>query len=654
MKKIKIVALVVLLIFGLVFISNLDKNLRYKIDLMDYNRYNAPLSDDEISFIENKNLLVGVYNYPPLAYTNSFNNYNTGIMVDYLSQLAIELTSNIHTKVGKNEDLIQSLDRDDIDIILSENRKGEKGRDDILLTQPLCTVKSKILVKKNSNIRTIEDLEGKTLVTLQKDNLDFRISGYFKDVEDLDIIEVENIYQGFALLDKNFVAGFVGDDMAAAHFLQVTSKGGIYKFLEPVIYEKEISLGVKEENMHLLNILNKGILQLKKKNLITQTQHKWLGSFQTDSLDIKSIEIAYRFIILATIIFGAFSVWNYSIVKKVNEKTRELSESRSELCLIIETMENGILVIENDSEIVECNDAISRITGISKRNLMRSEYRDIRELNPFLDKKNWNRILNLGDSYYYITSQDVTDNKKMIVVEDYTEKYLKEKVERQESKMIAIGQLSAGLAHEIRNPLGLIKSYTYIIENDNPSEKYKQALSVINNSIKRINNLIENLLRFSRFANEETQLVNVKEFIDSIIEVEKDSIEEDINIRANYKEMDREEISINTEVLRMVLINLINNSVDSFYGVEKTDKKIEINVYVKENQFNLSIIDNGCGIEEEKLDKIFNPFFSTKESGTGLGLYIISTEVTNHNGRITVSSELGEGTTFNIVLPIME
>lgn len=117
----------------------------------------------------------------------------------------------------------------------------------------------------------------------------------------------------------------------------------------------------------MLDILNKGILQLKKKNLIAQTQYKWLGDFDT-GVDLGTIESTYRVLIVIMFIIGGFSVWNYIITQRVNTRTRELFESKEELRLIIDTMRNGIMVIEDDTTILECNDSIAEMTGFQREN----------------------------------------------------------------------------------------------------------------------------------------------------------------------------------------------------------------------------------------------------------------------------------------------
>ena len=617
----------------------------------EYYSFDVGLSENEEAFLKEKSLLVGVYNDPPLSFINEFNNHNVGIMVDYLSQLAIELSNNMHIKASSRETLLGAINNDDIDIAVVE--KTIENDEDLDFSQPLCVLKGKISVRNNSNIDTISDLEGMTLVTLEKDNVNGEINEFFKEKAKVNIIEVDNMYQCFALIRNKIAVGFVGDDMEVAHFLNVTNTGTSHKFLEPTLYEKEMCLAVKKGNDELLSILNKGILKLKKKNLIAQTQRKWLGDFDSHGIDLFQLELAYKILGAIMLIVAVFSSWNYIITQRVNTKTRELSESKAELRLIIETLQTGIMVIESESIIVECNDAVTNLVGISREALIGENYRNIEALKPFVDENNMDEVFNEGGVYYYITSQKFENNKRLIMIEDYTEKYFTERRARQESKMIAVGQLSAGLAHEIRNPLGLIKSYVYIIEKYSTDEIFKHGISVINDSVGRINLLIENLLRFSKLSNDESRLVDVENLLELILTLEEKNLEKnEIEVSCRIMDNNLRPIVMNEDILKMILLNLINNSIDSFSGVKREQKKINLEIGIENNNLMIKMADNGCGIEKDKLENIFNPFYSTKESGTGLGLYLISTEIRNNDGRISVESDLGEGTEFSIVLPI--
>lgn len=643
--------LILLFLIMAVGIRKLDLRLRYNMSLAEYYSYYAGLSSSEQAQLKEKPLLVGVYNDPPLSFTNEYNNDNAGIMVDYLSQLAIELSNNIHLKAASREQLLKALEEDEIDIIAIEKQTAD--HEHLAYSQPLCVVKGKIAVPANSVIESLQDLEGQTLVALEGDVANGRIHKYLEGKVKVNITLVDNMYQCFALVRNDLAVGFIGDDMEVAHYMNVTNRANGYKYLEAELYEKEMCLALKKENESLLTIVNKGILELKKKNLIVQTQKKWLGDFDSHGMDVRQLELAYKIVLSIVIIIVGFSSWNYVITQRVNTKTRELSESKAELRLIMDTLQRGIMVIENDAIIVECNDAITKLLKVTREDLIGKDYHEIDVLTPFLKKEHMDQVFKQGHAYYYITCQIYENNKRLIMIEDYTEKHITERRVRQESKMIAVGQLSAGLAHEIRNPLGLIKSYVYVLEKYASNDISKHAISVINDSVGRVNNLIENLLRFSKLSNDETKVVDIRNLIDLILSLEAKNLEEnDIQVTTRVRGDHIRPVIINEDVVKMILLNLINNGIDSFAELDRLKKKIHLDVEISQTELIITIIDNGCGIEKDQLENIFNPFYSTKDSGTGLGLYLIGTEIANNDGKISVDSKFGEGTEFKILLPI--
>ena len=110
-------------------------------------------------------------------------------------------------------------------------------------------------------------------------------------------------------------------------------------------------------------------------------------------------------------------------------------------------------------------------------------------------------------------------------------------------------------------------------------------------------------------------------------------------------------MTLNEDVLKLIIVNLLNNSIDALKEVSNTEKNIKITVTNMGDKLKIDFADNGSGIPKENLETIFNPFFTTKETGTGLGLYILNSEIRSKNGHITVESVEGEGTTFHIILP---
>lgn len=220
--------------------------------------------------------------------------------------------------------------------------------------------------------------------------------------------------------------------------------------------------------------------------------------------------------------------------------------------------------------------------------------------------------------------------------------------------MTAVGQLSTGLAHEIRNPLGLIRNYRYIIAGYATDDISRHAVEIIGSSVDRINGLIENLLNFSRLTKEESDWFDIRKTVGNVLLLEEKKAEA-AGIRLTVENQAAPWIYSNEETIRLVLFNLINNALEALekYQTEK-EKEIRVTLESDGSILEIRVSDNGAGIREENLENIFNPFFSTKENGTGLGLYIVSSELEKVSGTISVMSREDEETCFTIRIPAQQ
>ena len=231
--------------------------------------------------------------------------------------------------------------------------------------------------------------------------------------------------------------------------------------------------------------------------------------------------------------------------------------------------------------------------------------------------------------------------------------------------MAAIGELASGIAHEIRNPLGIIRTHSFIMKsNPDISDNNLKSLEFIDNSVERASNIIDNLLNFSKISGEEKENTNIKTFVENIVSLENKLLTKrniDLEINCNPYTI----VSINQEAMKHIIINLLSNATDALcvYDVEgnyiqnvNESPKITITISVNKDDKYLKIdfTDNGIGIKKEDAEQIFNPFFTTKgpNKGTGLGLYIIYNEINKLNGKIWVNSEVGKYTTFSLSIPI--
>nr|HPI73230.1 ATP-binding protein [bacterium] len=222
-------------------------------------------------------------------------------------------------------------------------------------------------------------------------------------------------------------------------------------------------------------------------------------------------------------------------------------------------------------------------------------------------------------------------------------------------KLATIGLLSSGIAHELRNPLNVIETARYSIE-DQLNHKYAdldQKLDIIKKNIRRASQIIENLLQFSKHSMYERERIDVEKLVDTTLSL----LEKEIAVRNIQCEKKFENVSMaffSLDSLKQVFLNIIYNAVQAMPngGVLRisTRKQAEPNWIV------MDFTDTGVGISNENLKHIFTPFFSTKQhsGGTGLGLYLSYSIVKREGGDVQVKSREGVGTTFTVKLPAVK
>ncbi len=224
----------------------------------------------------------------------------------------------------------------------------------------------------------------------------------------------------------------------------------------------------------------------------------------------------------------------------------------------------------------------------------------------------------------------------------------------QSEKMAALGQLAAGVAHEINNPLTAISmNAAFLLERGGGDEKQTRKLKTIEREADRAAAIVRSLLKFSRKHEvEKRERVQLNQVIEDVLgPIEHQFALDNIQIVRAFDE-GLPPISVNENQIRQVLLNLLNNARDAM----GKGGKITLGTSVREGKKREHVVevrDTGKGIAAEDLGRLFMPFFSTKEAGkgVGLGLYITRSIIADHGGEIDVESRVGEGTTFRVRLP---
>ncbi|QOR66905.1 response regulator [Cytobacillus suaedae] len=243
----------------------------------------------------------------------------------------------------------------------------------------------------------------------------------------------------------------------------------------------------------------------------------------------------------------------------------------------------------------------------------------------------------MGNAAIHIVARDVTEIKK-------TNEYIS-----QSEKLSVVGQLAAGIAHEIRNPLTSLRGFTQLVESTEADSTYIQIML---GEIDRINSIVSELLLLSKPTEGEFREIEIAELLHSVVILMNTQATLQ-NIEIKYQNLvDEKHVIINglENKLKQIFINLIKNAIEAM----EAGGEININIKKEENTVILQFCDQGCGIPEEYLSKIGQPFFTTKETGTGLGLMVCKSIMDNHHGKMSIQSELGVGTTITLTFPLSD
>ena len=339
---------------------------------------------------------------------------------------------------------------------------------------------------------------------------------------------------------------------------------------------------------------------------------------------------------------------------------------------VIESLSEGLLVTDASNRIVSANTAAGKITGQDQQQMLGA---DLFSLLPVAADQLGGKDLQQGENVEHLEithaggegdrilainavllkDAETTPIGRVLTIRDITEEKQRRAALFRAEKLAAVGQLSAGLAHELNTPLGSILGYArLLLRQDNFTDQQRDRLNLIAQQAKKSSAIIQGLLNFARVSSTTTKAGEAGCYPGQVIAEANKVLAaefEQRGITVNTRLDEDEAVAIDAKQLEQVIVNMLLNSMQA---MKATGGTITITTDVRGNRLQLSIIDDGPGIPQEVQSRIFDPFFTTKEvgEGTGLGLSICSGIINEFGGAIDVDSEEGHGTTFTITLPL--
>ncbi|WP_407310058.1 ATP-binding protein [Desulfosporosinus sp. SB140] len=356
------------------------------------------------------------------------------------------------------------------------------------------------------------------------------------------------------------------------------------------------------------------------------------------------------------------------IATSINQLAEKLHETRSHRDALLECSPNGIITVDKLGKIILFNPAVSSLTGIPPGTALGANYQEIglppaliRPLAAALTKQPTDmtkeEILSRPDGNSIavaISTSRLHDDEEIVgalaIIIDLREKRLLEAQVLRANRLAGLGELAAGIAHEIRNPLTAVKGYSQVLEDElDLHDPRREYTAVIVKEVNRLDRIVQGLLAFARPSASQFELVNLNQIIEeTLVLIEKPAFKHRIELRKEYGENVLAEVD--KDQIKQILLNLFINAGQAI----QDQGTIRIVTGQKGDQVAIRIIDSGLGISQAIIDKLFDPFFTTKGEGTGLGLAIAHQLIELHGGKIEVHSRLNSGTEFKLILPIRQ
>lgn len=348
----------------------------------------------------------------------------------------------------------------------------------------------------------------------------------------------------------------------------------------------------------------------------------------------------------------------------------DLNWSIRELKSIYNALDHSsIMMITNQAgEIVEVNDKLIEISGYDREELI-GQQQSLLYANHHLTKlfegirntvdagEVWKgevcQVAKDGQEYWVDTtivpfkSLEGRTTHFLALSHNITERKRSEELLHQQDKLAAVGQLAAGVAHEIRNPLTSMKGYTEYLHSEEQDLNRLEYFDIILDEIDRVNQIVEEFLVLAKPQSVHLEMQNIVPIIQNVLSLmEFDARKRNVNFYFDNV-YDHILVRCDENRLKQVFLNFVKNGMEAM----PDGGNIKVTTELKEGEVQISIEDTGVGIPPERLKMLGEPFYTTKKTGNGLGLMVSFKIIEGHKGRIVVESEVNKGTTFNILLP---
>lgn len=383
---------------------------------------------------------------------------------------------------------------------------------------------------------------------------------------------------------------------------------------------------------------------------------------EAQAADEKHMAVMFAILVFVGVVgcFTLFLIHSYRRSRKLVQETTAFSSE------ILRTLPVGIIATDMDDRITSINPAAQGITGLNRAAVTGRSLRDLlpgvwtvlegrTEQDAASEQEAWcmvgeTRRVPLAISASHIVTEEGEAIGTALIMRDLGEIRRLQSELRRRDRLVALGNMAAGIAHEVRNPLSAIKGLARFFMEASPEGSDESRMAdIMTKEVLRLDKVVGDLLDFAR-----PDVLNLTDVaLNELVERSHDMVRSDMDARNIRFEADLPQpplsVRLDRDRMAQVLLNLFLNAVQAM----PDGGKLTVRGRMEGSELALEVADTGCGIAPERLADIFSPYFTTKASGTGLGLSIVHKIVEAHDGTIEVASTPGEGTVFKLRFPFV-
>lgn len=608
-------------------------------------------------------LIGGDNDYPPYEFIDQNGTYR-GFNIDIVRAIADVMDLEIQLIPLPWELAMKGLEDGDLDVIQGMTVTDIRLKK-FAFTEKTTMNSQNIFVRTNTTyISDLIDLSGHK-ISFQKYDVNVERIKAFSSIE---FLEYENQSEAINALLHFESDAFIGNRATGVYNLQKMKKLNEVKIVGDPIGETEYAIATRIENKELIDVFNEGLLILKENGEYDKIYNKWFGESFSDNSEklLRSLVFVIIILFVVLIVFQIIVLINRRLKEEVDNRTKELTFKQLELEKtnrekgnIINTIVSGIIAFNSNLEVTLFNSSSEEILekeiyiGQNWDNLSFDDYGivGIDELDEKGSYRKTVSFLNFSGEKRYIdyaiskiSGPDGIEGT-ILFLHDYTSEKMLQDIISHDDKITTLGRLLAGITHEIKNPLNSIKNYVERLPAKKDDPEFLALFErVVDEEVSRLSNMVTNVLDFSKNGEVTVGDVSIEDVIENILLLFKVKIVETrVKITHDLKNVN---IRADVQQIKQILINIILNSIEAL-DYDGTGI-IDITSYETEGKVHVVIKDNGYGIPEELIDRVFDPFYTSKEEGYGVGLYITKQLVTSNEGKINIDSNEDDGTVVTL------